>query len=995
MVDLTVSGTSATINGALFISDAFSEVSGTGIFPSFVKIQSKPTEQGYNYDNAGGVAPQFDEGNDAPHNHAVLLADVTILKVNVEGVDRLFYVFGLDSNEPNSATKLLSLDALQIWTAPVGNLTGFEQPVAQANDNAGNDGDGTGFAGQGGTLVYDMDGAGDAVVLTNSQAAGSGRPDLGVFVPVENFAGLDPSETYVYLYSAFGYEGGDYVTNSGFEEWSTPQVQGVEASIKIEKVTGDGVGVGTIDDGDGVVLTLNDPVTWTYTVTNTGNVPLSNIKVTDSEGETPVYKSGDAGVIGVLEVGESWVYTATGTADQATYSNIGSVTGEYLQLKVSDDDPSSYSTKGGGNDLILIDIEKVTLDGLLVGPDKADDKFGDGSDDDTILSGEDITWIYKVTNTGNVALSDVKVTDDQLATDPVYATGDDGDNVLQVGETWYFTATGKADTEDYANTGTATGTYKGSEATDSDDSGYVLLDPHLSLEKETQDLGDPLTPDDDSDDGTPGDGDTILSGELIQWVYTLTNDGNVDLTNIVLVDDNGTPDTGDDYTFATIASLAAGEGITLYRSGTAGVGLYENKAVATADDVEDSAGHTVTPTADDKSSYFGANPLIDIEKKTKGASGVGADKQLNTGDDVTVEGDNIQILAGSNVTWTYTVKNTGNVTLSDLTVTDDKGVTLTRDDGLSTGEGDGKFDPGDIWVYTATGIAVAGAYSNIGTASGTYTDTADHKVTVSDSDPSSYTGLFEEARAGRTQGFWGKHLEAWDGKADTKWAKIVGPDKDLSAVEINNKAGGGDVLLGDVNNNGIVDNNEVHIRVSNAVAVSILSSSVQGDHRISFLQQAIATQLNIDNGDRNPGEPWGTNPQVGDKLAGDLITEAVQWLKAYGGSGSGTTTVSFADGTLDGNEYKSGKFVSSQTTAQDTSFWSTTRDVDGTAANVQADGENLKDVLEAFNQNKLVTSNSDQVGWNTLGEGGLNVVDVRADGPDVFWWVAGSHLGFA
>jgi hypothetical protein len=52
---------------------------------------------------------------------------------------------------------------------------------------------------------------------------------------------------------------------------------------------------------------------------------------------------------------------------------------------------------------------------------------------------------------------------------------------------------------------------------------------------------------------------------------------------------------------------------------------------------------------------------------------------------------------GDNVTFTFKVKNTGNVTLTDLTVTDDKCAPVTK---VPNGQND--FDPGDVWDYTCT-----------------------------------------------------------------------------------------------------------------------------------------------------------------------------------------------------------------------------------------------------------------------------------------------------
>jgi len=89
---------------------------------------------------------------------------------------------------------------------------------------------------------------------------------------------------------------------------------GSSPAINIDKVT---------NGSDGLYIHTGDPVTWTYTVTNTGNVPLSNVKVTDSKGVTPVYQSGDTNGDGKLDLTETWIYEASGTAIAGQYNNTG------------------------------------------------------------------------------------------------------------------------------------------------------------------------------------------------------------------------------------------------------------------------------------------------------------------------------------------------------------------------------------------------------------------------------------------------------------------------------------------------------------------------------------------------------------------------------------------------------------------------------------------------------------------------------------------------
>src|SRR5262249_55562681 len=159
---------------------------------------------------------------------------------------------------PNSATKLLSLDALQVYTSSNGSLTNFDQPVAQG-------GTGNGF-GASANLVYDMDGAGNkAVIIDSTLESGSGRPDLAVYIPVANFTGVDPTKAYVYLYTAFGQQGGIYAADSGFEEWATPLATSqATPGINIVKTTTDTTH--PAGPGDGITVTPGDSITWTYTV---------------------------------------------------------------------------------------------------------------------------------------------------------------------------------------------------------------------------------------------------------------------------------------------------------------------------------------------------------------------------------------------------------------------------------------------------------------------------------------------------------------------------------------------------------------------------------------------------------------------------------------------------------------------------------------------------------------------------------------------------------
>src|SRR5262249_27461788 len=85
--------------------------------------------------------------------------------------------------------------------------------------------------------------------------------------------------------------------------------------------------------------------TWTYIVTNPGNVSVHDVAVTDDHGVTPAFQGGDTDHDGNLDPGETWTYTGTGTATIGQYANIATVTGVApfeTPEPVTDSDPSPY-----------------------------------------------------------------------------------------------------------------------------------------------------------------------------------------------------------------------------------------------------------------------------------------------------------------------------------------------------------------------------------------------------------------------------------------------------------------------------------------------------------------------------------------------------------------------------------------------------------------------------------------------------------------------------
>ena len=502
------------------------------------------------------------------------------------------------------------------------------------------------------------------------------------------------------------------------------------------------------------------------------------------------------------------------------------------------------------------------------------DKVTNGFDGKTILEGSDITWTYTVSNAGNVELSNVSVTDDKGVT-PIYQSGDaDSDSVLDVGEKWLYQATGTAQAGDYSNIGTVTGKYNGTTVNATDPSSYFGANPGIAINKLTNGF----------------DGKTILEGSAITWTYAVTNTGNVALSNVAVSDDKlGTitsfsGDTDND------SLLDLNETWTYTKTGTAVAGNYSNIGTVTGS-FTDGLGKTETPTANDPSSYLGANPGINIDKVTSNSS---------------VQGDGLVIQEATAIEWIYTVTNTGNVGLSNVSVTDNKGVTPVGVDANNDSFIDGDIDKDKIldttetWVYKATGTAILGSYQNTGTATGSFTDGLGKTETVNDLDDSSYTGV--KPAGARTPGFWKNWAAVWDGNASNDstfkgregfpvsdillapYSTFKDTDNDgkvdtaLDPVTGKQELG---ILVGDWNRNGVTDGTEKTLFYSLNEAMTIISADqkTQQDKRYTLDRSLVASWLNY----------LAVNPAP----QGDM-NQAIQWIQQY-------TTDENGDGKRDGN----------------------------------------------------------------------------------------------
>jgi len=191
------------------------------------------------------------------------------------------------------------------------------------------------------------------------------------------------------------------------------------------------------------------PVTYTYTLRNTGTVPVTNITMVGDTCSPINLVSGDSNANATLEVNETWLYRCS-TILVETHTNIITATG--WANGISDVDIAS-ATVIVGEPIVPPLIHVTKIPSPLVLP------AGEGM----------VTYTYIVTNPGTEPLSDVTIADDKCTGLPSRISGHPGDsnknNLLESNETWNFTCQSKL-TQTTTNTGMATGSANGLTARD-------------------------------------------------------------------------------------------------------------------------------------------------------------------------------------------------------------------------------------------------------------------------------------------------------------------------------------------------------------------------------------------------------------------------------------------------------------------------------------------------------------------------------------------------
>ena len=420
-------------------------------------------------------------------------------------------------------------------------------------------------------------------------------------------------------------------------------------------------GVFNDEDQDGC-SDVDETISYTFTVINTGNVTLTDITVTD-----PLV-SVSGGPLATLAVGSSddTTFSATYSITQADIDN-GSVSN---QASVTGTSPSGTVSDLSDDDSELEDDPTVTdlCQNASIAIIKEGEFQGQG---DCSQVGDAIAYTFTVTNEGNVTLANPTVTDPLLGgiiAGP--ASGDDnGDGNLDVVETWIYEAQ-YIISQDDIDTGVVINQAEakavdtaGNAVTDLSDDNSVLEDdptvteicrnPAIAVIKTG------IFNDEDQDGCADID-------ETISYTFTVTNEGNVNLFNI---------DLNDPLLGGPISGPISGDDDGDAELDISEVWTYEAPYTITQADID--AGNvtnqaTVQATAPDQSTVSDLsddNSVLEDDPTVTELCQNASIALIKTGTVNDTNGDGCADV-DETISYTFTVVNTGNATLTNVVVTD-------------------------------------------------------------------------------------------------------------------------------------------------------------------------------------------------------------------------------------------------------------------------------------------------------------------------------------
>lgn len=357
----------------------------------------------------------------------------------------------------------------------------------------------------------------------------------------------------------------------------------VSESYDIEVVVGD---MAILQTPNFSYVLTGDSITMTVDITNTGSITLTTVPVEFQEAP-----SCNQNNVGPLANGQSTEVTCSFTPlDDMTFPVMVTATNA-LTEEIARKDVSTI-------DVIdpAIVVEKTTQTPV-------------------IFSGTMVTFTISITNSGDIGLTGI------IVSDPDFPQCDNNSiGTIGVASNTSYTCQVANVTADFANTVYVTGTHPLGTVSDQDSASIDVIAPLVEIS---------LAP----------DVQQILSGNNSNFTVTITNTGDTPLTNVTVID------SGTAVCDNTPVSLNPGNTSSYVCSDTNVTGDYIKEVTVTAD-------HPIGQVTDS------ASVLVDV---------------FNPNIDVVKTADTVYALTGTDVMFTITVTNTSGTVMDQIDINDPLG----------------------------------------------------------------------------------------------------------------------------------------------------------------------------------------------------------------------------------------------------------------------------------------------------------------------------------
>ncbi|MGL6161741.1 DUF7507 domain-containing protein, partial [Microbulbifer sp.] len=343
-----------------------------------------------------------------------------------------------------------------------------------------------------------------------------------------------------------------------------------------------------------------DTIDYTFTVTNTGNVTIDGIAIADPQ----------------LDAAATCDTTTLAPGAIATCNGTHTITQAEVDAGQVDNTATANGTDPGSNPVSANDS---TSTALTASPALDLSKVAGAPSGNN--AGDTIDYTFTVTNTGNVTIDGIAITDGQLDAAATCDTTILAPGGIATCSGTHTITQAEVDAGTVDNTATANGTDPDSNPVSANDSTSTALtaSPALDLNKTA---------------GAPSGNN---AGDTIDYTFTVTNTGNVTIDGIAINDPQLDAIATCDTTTLAPGAIATCNGTHTITQAEVDAGTVDNTATANA---TDPGGNPVSAN-DSTSTALTASPALDLNKTAGAPSGNSA---------------------GDTIDYTFTVTNTGNVT---------------------------------------------------------------------------------------------------------------------------------------------------------------------------------------------------------------------------------------------------------------------------------------------------------------------------------------------